>query len=366
MTIPEVQGGLQVAIVGASSLLGKELLSVLKERQFPAARVVELDSGSDPALELPILDLDQIEPEPSFTPEIQPGEIDLAFLAMRPDPLPAFLGAGSGGVGPGADKPARPIVINLDESSGETSLKAPRIAALEQVPGAATAMPQDGIISAAHPVTIVLCHILLRLASRIEISTAAANVFTPVSQLGPRAIEELQKQTVNLLSFQKAPREIFGAQLAFNLLPQLAGSGSTRLDALQARLGGEIGPYLAGRTPTPAVRLLQAPVFYSLAISLYVETAARINPVRAAELLAGNGMRLRRASDPVSSQIEVTGTDDILIDSVVSDAGRPQGLWIWAVADNLRLAAQNAVQIAENLIRDGHKPTGANGKAAVH
>jgi aspartate-semialdehyde dehydrogenase len=207
---------------------------------------------------------------------------------------------------------------------------------------------------------------LLRLASRVELSTAVAHVFSPVSHLGPRAIEELQKQTVNLLSFQKAPRAVFGAQLAFNLLPQLAGSGSAALDALQTRLCGEIDRYLAGRAPTLALRLLQAPVFYSLAISLYVETAVAINPARAAEVLAGNGVRVRRPSDPVSSQVEVTGSDNILINSILPDASRPKGLWIWAVADNLRLGAQNAVEIAEKLIGDhAQKPQfGENGRAA--
>jgi len=362
MSAPETSEGYRVAIVGASSLLGRELLAVLKERRFPMARVVELDSSLDPELELPILDLDQAQPEESFNPEIQPGEIDFAFLAARPHPLPAFLDTASAG-----SELTRLIVIDLNGSSSETSPATPRIAALEQGSSVPPAEPQGAIIAAAHPATIVLCRILLRLASRIEITTAVANVFTPVSQLGPRAIEELQKQTVNLLSFQKAPHAVFGAQLAFNLLPELAGSSSSSLDALQARLGGEIGRYLAGRAPTPAVRILQAPVFYSMAISLYVEAAAAINPARATELLAGKGVRLRRASDPVSSPVEVTGSDDILINPVVSDAGRPQGLWIWAVADNLRLAAQNAVEIAESLGRDGHRPaSGSNGKAVAH
>jgi aspartate-semialdehyde dehydrogenase len=358
MSLPHSPEGYRVAIVGASSLLGKELLAVLKERRFPMSGLAELESGSGSDLELPILNLDEAAAGPSFNPEIAPGEIDLAFLAARPDPLPAFLTAGES---------ARPIVIDLDEGFGGSEPRASRIALLERGSSALPSEPQAAIVAAAHPASIVVCLILLRLASRIEISSAVAHVFTPVSHLGPRAIEELQKQTVNLLSFQKAPRAIFGAQLAFNLLPQLAGSGSQALDALPARLGGEIGRYLEGRTPTPALRLLQAPVFYSLGVSLYVETGVAINPSRAAELLAGDGVRLRRPSDPIPSQVEVTGSDHILIHSVVSDASRPKGLWIWAVTDNLRLAALNAVEIAENLTRDLPKRSSSgNGKVVVH
>jgi aspartate-semialdehyde dehydrogenase len=357
--IPESPEGYRVAIVGASSLLGKELLAVLKERQFPASRIIELESNSGSELDLPIVDLDEAEPEASFNPEIQPGDIDVAFLAAPAEGLPEFL---KPEFGQGA---RRPLVIDLEGNSGQAG--EPRIALLES--GSGTAHPESAsdILAAAHPASIVVCLLLLRLASRIQLSTAVAHVFAPVSHFGPRAIEELQKQTVNLLSFQKAPRSIFGAQLAFNVLPQLTGSGSATEDALHARLGVEINRYLGGRVPTPAVRLLQTPVFYSMAISLYVETAVAINPARAAELLAGNGVRLRRASDPVSSQVEVTGSDEILVNSVVSDVNRPQGLWIWAVADNLRLAAQNAVQVAEQLVGEERKrPSPGDGKVVVH
>ena len=359
MTPRDSSNGLRVAVVGASSLLGKELIAVLKERQFPAARLVELDSGTDSELEPPILDLDGGDLQAEFNPEIQPGEIDLAFLAERPNPLPAFLGAGAVGA------TQRPIIVDLGGSWSELGAPPPRIASLEQE-AASGARLDATIAAAAHPVSIVLCQVLLRLASRIEISTAAASVFSPVSQLGPRAIEELQRQTVNLLSFQKPPHAIFGEQLAFNLLPRITGSGSAGIEALQARLTAEIGPYLAGRAPAPAVRILQAPVFYSLAISLYVETKVAINPARAAELLAGNGVRVRRASEAEPSQVEVTGMDDILISPIVADEARSQGLWIWAVADNLRLAAQNAAEIAEDMLGDRKKPASGNGKAVVH
>ena len=362
MSPAEPSEGYRVAIIGATSLLGKELISVLKERRFPIARIVEIESDSGADLDLPVLDLDKTEIEEPFNPEIEAGEIDLVFMAARPNPLPAFLGAGPAG----SEYPA-PIVIDLGGSSAESGTQAPRIALLEQESSSPRTGPPGAAVSSAHPASIVLCLLLLRLASRIELSAAVAHVFSPVSHLGSRAVEELQKQTLNLLSFQKAPRSIFGAQLAFNLLPQLAGSGAASWDELQSRVRGEVDRYLQGRTPSPALRLLQAPVFYSLGISLYVKTKVAINPARAAELLAGEGVRMRRAADPVSSQVEVTGSDEILIHSVLPDANHPTGFWIWAVADNLRLAAQNAVELAEELIRDrGGRPSGANGKAATH
>jgi aspartate-semialdehyde dehydrogenase len=347
----------RVAVLGASSLLGKELLTVLRERRFPVSRLVEIDANGagnqDP--ELPILDLDADPAEKFLNPEVHGDELDFAFIAAPPDALPAFLR-------PESARPA--IVIDLEGSMAESSTVAPRIARAGETasrePAAADALRP--LIASAHPVTIALGLILLRLASRFELRSAVAHVFSPASQLGPRAIEELQKQTLNLFSFQKAPQSVFGAQLAFNTLPRLAGAHSQALPGLEKRVRGELQRYLAGRATAPALRFIQAPVFYSVALSLYVETAALAAPAAVQQALAGGDVRVRRSADHAPSQVEVTGSHQILIDSIVADGGRENGLWIWAAIDNLRLAAVNAVQIAEEITRRSVAPA-SEGKA---
>ena len=99
----------------------------------------------------------------------------------------------------------------------------------------------------------------------------------------------------------------------------------------------------------PALRLLQVPVFHSLAVSLFVETDPPVPPEKAGEALAGERIELRRHGHDLPTPVEVAGSDKILVDSVAADPDHPTGLWIWAVADNLRLAAVNAVEIAESL-----------------
>jgi aspartate-semialdehyde dehydrogenase len=234
-------------------------------------------------------------------------------------------------------------------------------------------LPPAYATASAHPATIVLCLLLLRLATRAGVEMACAHVFSPASHLGPRAIDELQKQTVNLLSFQNIPSAVFGSQLAFNLLPRLAGSGTETLTGLENRVRAETQQYLAGSAPVPALRFIQTPVFYSLGVSLYVETASAITPSEAASAISGERVRLRRPSEIAPSQAEVTGSDEVVIDSVTADAARPNGLWIWAAADNLRLAAQNAVEIAEDFTgqkssgpRPASRSTRRTGKAGVH
>jgi aspartate-semialdehyde dehydrogenase len=200
-----------------------------------------------------------------------------------------------------------------------------------------------------HPAAILISSLLLRLAARFTLERAVALVFQPVSEIGPRAIDELQKQTVNILTFQKIPREVFGDQLAFNLLPRLGRSPGSSLVEVEKRVRQQLREYLSNRAPLPALRLFQVPVFHSLAVSLYVETVKPESCEAIAQALAGEPLRLRRLSQAAPSQVEATGSGHILVDSIARDAERTAGTWLWAAADNMRLAAVNAVEIAESL-----------------
>jgi aspartate-semialdehyde dehydrogenase len=341
--------GYSVAIVGASSLLGRELRALIRERRFPIARLIELEAG-DPGEaepELPVLDIEKDEAAEFLGSQSSITGVDLAFITAPADPSQALFAAGF-----------PRLVIDLEGSIAEPRREPPQIAFLESAANAASESESAGdgaksatrVVASAHAATTVLSILLLRMAAKSRITTAVAQVLSPASHLGPRGIEELQKQTVNLLGFQKIPRAIFGSQLAFNLLPRLSGSGSESLANLETRVRLELTRFMAERAPVPALRLLQAPVFYSMAVSLYVETSEPLTPAKAAQAISGDPIRISRASERGPSQVEVTGTADVMVDSITVDAGRPNGLWIWAAVDNLRLAADNALRIAESLL----------------
>lgn len=339
--------GYRVAVIGASSLLGRELLAVLEERNFPVAELQTLSADSAET-DLPIVDLRRQRRTAVEYHEEMPTEFDFAFLAAPNARLAPWIE--QAGQQKDASRTHR-AVIDLTSSVPLGAAPALRIPLFERL--SATAQEAERgkglkVITAPHAATIMVSALLGRLAARFSVRNAVAQVFSPASEMGPRAIDELQKQTVNLLSFQKVPREAFGAQIAFNLLPRL-GTGYEQADALEARIREQLQVYFGKRLPVPALRLFQVPVFYSTALSLYVETEERIPPSDLVVALDGAPLAIHRASEKPPTQADAAGSDDILVDAIQTDAARTAGIWVWAVADNLRLAAINAVQIAEGL-----------------
>ncbi len=346
------EDGYRIAVAGASSLLGRELLNVLEEHRFPFSSLLTFTDDQD-ELELPILDLRE-GPKTSFLDEkVSASDLDFAFIASSPREIPPLLGpTRTSGHGQSAC-----FVIDLRAGEERAEPQIPLRQRVLSVPFLDRGFPaedkedggKDRVYVSAHPATIVISALLLRLAACFPLKSVVANILSSVSTIGSRGIEELQKQTLNLLSFQKIPRQVFGAQLAFNLLSRPGGTGGSELQALENHLRKQIKDYLQGRVPLPALRLFQAPVYHSLAVSLYIETSQPVAPEKAGEAWQGGRVQTRRQSQASPTPVDVAGSDEILVDSVTADPDHPTGLWIWAVADDLRLAAVNAVEVAESL-----------------
>jgi hypothetical protein len=335
-------------------LLGKELVSVLEQGKFPVSRLLTFESDEEEP-DLPIIDLNAASVAVVEDGQINEGELDFSFLAARLKQLPAFLSSWQQ-----QGSSARCLVIDLVGeglgAGGDSPGGALGAQGLVAIPVLDRRFPIAGVHSAAgnihvspHPAVIVISSLLLRLAARFPLKTAVAQVFISSSESGSRGVEELQRQTVNILSFQKVPDKIFGAQLAFNLLSRLGRSGTGEMASLEARLRRQLHQYLGKRVPLPALRLLQVPVFYSVGVSLYVETAEPVTTEAATAALAGERIKVRRSNLDAPTPVEVAGSSDILVDTVSIDAEHPNGLWLWAVADNLHLAAANAVELAASL-----------------
>jgi len=322
--------GYQVAVVGAGSLLGKEVLTVLEERHFPVAELKTV-SGGPGGPDLPILDLGLGHPVAADFQEELPTDFDFAFVAAPHQRLDSWIERA--GRERDRSRSAR-AVIDLISTVPQSAAPTLGIPFLDRLSAAA---PQPAkhkglrTITAPHAATLMISALLARLAARFPVRNAVAQIFSPASEMGPRAIDELQKQTVNLLSFKKVPREAFGAQIAFNLLPRL-GAGYEGADALESRVRDQLRACLGKQTPLPALRLFQVPVFYSTALSLYVETEERVPPSDMVAALDGAPISIRRTSEKPPSPAEAAGSDHILVDAIQPDAAHPAGTWFWATS----------------------------------
>jgi aspartate-semialdehyde dehydrogenase len=341
--------GSRIGVVGASSLLGKELVAVLKERNFPVARLVTLeDEEGEP--ELPIVDLREGIGASIADENLGEEDFDIVFVAARPAPLSKKTSAAGEVAFLRSEERLRQASQCAVIDAGEGLAGDPSGAVvIPFLGGAIPAGKTPRFIVSPHPAAIVLAALLLRLAAHFPLRTAVAQILEPVSDLGPHAVEELQHQATSLLTFQKVPQKVFGQQLAFNVLPRIGRGRLKNAAGKETQIHHHVREVLGGRAPSPALRLLQAPVFHSLAVSLYVETRERAPLDALTRAIAGERIEIRRTSETPPSQVETSGSSTIFVDALAADGSCPNGVWIWAVADNLRLAAVNAVEIAEAL-----------------
>ena len=111
----------------------------------------------------------------------------------------------------------------------------------------------------------------------------------PASEHGRAAMDELHQQTVNLLSFQRLPREQYDAQVAFNLLPALGEAAKVKLsDDGAADSQSLCGACRWARLPALALQMVQAPVFHGYVVSVLVELSRRLTVEEVEAALAGD------------------------------------------------------------------------------
>lgn len=333
----------RVAIVGASSLLGKELKQVLEDRNFPASDVILLDETVMAGT------LTEAGGEPTFIRALDEDSFEGArfvFFAGTPE---------DAGRNWRTAQAAGATVIDL---TGAVSSSADAPAAIAWIPSLELTLPPPpasappSVYSSPAAPVIVACTLAAGFA-KFQPQRIVLVLFPPVSDRGQPGIEELESQTASLLSFREIDRTVFDAQVAFNLLARYGDAGKPRLEEMRAAVARDIARYLAGRAPVPAIQLVQAPVFYGYAFAAYADLPSPGSAESFAQLeaaFAGLGVKVAAPDDPSPSNVSVAGESQIHIAHIEADPNAPSGTWMWGVVDNLRLAATNAVRIAEELV----------------
>ena len=337
----------RIAIVGASSLAGKELAEAIAESALAASDVVLLDvedaAGQVTAAGEEVSFIQKIDAE-SF------AGIDFAFFAGDRAITKKYWKtarlAGASIVDMTYALEAEPGVVVRAPWAGLPAVD--RATARAQEPDLTT----PAVVS-AHPAALMLLLVTSRLQAKVPVRAISATVFEPASEHGRAAMDELHQQTVSLLSFQSLPRVEYDAQVAFNLLPQLGGGAKVKLAATQARIADEYEALSAGAAPELALQLIQAPVFHGYVASVMVELQGTATVELMEAAVAGEHVDVVGAESDPPSNLSAAGQPEVLVRVSAATAGDGAGsrFWLWLAADNLKLAALNAIACASELGR---------------
>jgi aspartate-semialdehyde dehydrogenase len=325
-----------VAVVGGDSLLAKEVCELLGDSK-PSPRLQLISAAADGSALLDAAEESAVVMMPLAAETLEGAQV--AFLAGSPaSSRRTFKVNPSSG----------PVLIDLTaalEDQPHARLRAP---SAEPEPARLPKGPQIHVI--AHPAAIALAMLFSRLMRCAAIRRSIVHVFEPASERGQRGLDELQQQTVAILSFHKLKTDVFDAQLGFNLLARYGQEALEPLDLVEQRLERHLASLLSAYPgiPMPSLRLIQAPVFHGHSFSVWVEFEENPGAEALARALEAAGLDFRPDDPP--SNAGIAGQSGLSIGAIAADPNQPRACWIWMVADNLRLAAENAVAVAREML----------------
>jgi aspartate-semialdehyde dehydrogenase len=329
----------RAAIVGAATLKGKEIAEMLNERNFPAVDVRLLDDDES------IGQLEATGDEINFIQSVRAEQfthVDFTFFAADAECTrnnwKRARDAGS-------------AIIDLSGALEEEAGAEVRSVWLERERGKMwqpELQPAPCIVP--DPAAVAVALLLARARKAGAIRSAVATVFEPASEQGQKGMDELHQQTVNLLSFQPLPKDMFDEQVAFNMLARYGQKSRLSLESLEARVRRHYRKIAGAEALNPAVMLLQPPVFHGHALAIFLEMDQPVDREKLSQALAGDHVTLAGPDDDSQpSNVNTAGQANILL-ALKSEASRPNGIWLWAAIDNLRVAAMTAVECAESMI----------------
>jgi len=326
MSDPKHSSGYRLGIVNPLTLVGNEVKSILRERSFPAERVVLLDSTGAAAGALT-----KIGDEPAVVANISGDELedlDLVFFCGPAEKNREWLKR--------ADDDAFYAVDLSQPSTLEDGKLAVAGVNLDEM------AESDRLLISPHPVAIPLALVLHQIEQLGRVEICTATVVQPASEFDQIGIEELAQQTVGVLNIQGVPKDVFDRQLAFNLYP--AAERNEEYIVAQIRALTDPGAQIA-------LLVTQGTIFHGHTFSLFLKSEGEVDAEAVKSALRANAAIAVAEPDEQLGTIDAAGRDQVLIAEVRPDPSIRGGFWVWAVCDNLRRSsALNAVLVAEKVL----------------
>src|SRR6266550_265970 len=325
MPQPKSQAGYRIGVVNPLTLVGNEIKTILRERSFPFAKLVLLDSTGKAAGALT-----DVGDEPMVVTAISDDELedlDLVFFCGQPAANREWIER---------YRDDKFIAIDLSQPSTITdgTLAVAGIN-LEEINSS------EKLIISPHPVAIPISLILHQIEMLSAVELCTATVVQPASEF-EQGVEELAQQTISVLSVKGVPKEVFDRQLAFNLYPALEHNEEFIVDQIR---------HLTDGNAELALLITQGTIFHSHTFSLFLKSRDDLSVEQITARLRENPAIALPEEDETFGTIDAAGKDEVLVSEVRRDPTIRGGFWVWAVCDNLRRSsALNGVLVAEKVL----------------
>jgi aspartate-semialdehyde dehydrogenase len=347
--------GFRVAVVGATGNVGREILTILAERDFPADDVVALASSRSIGKEVSFGEDDILKVRGLDTFDFRGIDIVLSSPGARI----------SAEFAPRAAKAGAVVIDNTSCFRMEPDVP---LVVPEVNPQAIARYKERGIIANPNCSTIQMVVALKPLHTLSRIKRIVVATYQSVSGAGRAAMDELFNQTRAIYVNDPVKPEHFTKQIAFNVIPHIdvfMDDGSTKEEwKMAAETRKILDPDIA-----VSATCVRVPVFlgHAEAVNVEFEQALSEEMARAALRRApGVAVVDHRADEGYVTPSEAAGEDQVYVSRIRRDPTVPFGLQLWIVADNLRKgAALNAVQIAEILASEHFGARPSRGRSNV-
>ena len=331
--------GYKVAVVGATGNVGREMLNILAERQFPADQVVALASSRSIGTEVSYGDK-VLKCKHLDTYDF--GDTDICLMSAGGDISKEW----SPRIG------AQKCVVIDNSSAWRYDQDVPLI--VPEVNAAAIKdFTKKYIIANPNCSTAQLVVALKPLHDRAVIKRVVVSTYQSVSGAGKEGMDELDRQTKALYSLGDVQVKKFTKRIAFNLIPHIDVFMEDGYTKEEWKMMAETKKILDPKIKLTAT-CVRVPVFISHSEAVNLEFEKPLSPDEAREILrAAPGVLVvdKRENGGYITPHEAAGEDATYISRIREDATVDNGLTFWCVSDNLRKgAALNAIQIAESMI----------------
>jgi aspartate-semialdehyde dehydrogenase len=330
-----------VAVVGATGAVGEAMLEILHQRQFPVGKVYALAS------------------ERSAGSRVNFGNKSLVVEDLATfDFSKVQVGLFSPGASVSAEyapKAAAAGCVVVDNTSQFRYDEDIPLVVPEVNPEAVADYKNRGIIANPNCSTIQMMVALKPIYDAVGITRVNVCTYQAVSGSGKPAMDELAKQTADLLNGRPVEASVYPKQIAFNVLPHIDVFQDNGYTKEEMKMVWETRKIMGDQNILVNPTAVRVPVFFGHSEAIHIETRDKITAEKATELLkAAPGIVVlddRNDGGYPTAVTEASGNDPVYVGRIREDISHDRGLNLWVVADNVRKgAALNSVQIAEVLV----------------